>query len=130
MNQNFADPYEISGENVKTVLDLSNYFTRADLKGKTDIDKSTQASKADLANMKSDLDELDVDKTKTLSADLSQLNNVLDNDIVYEKIDYQVNSIDNKLSSTSGLLTKIQYNLDKEGLEKMTKNVDKNNTHY
>ena len=49
---------------------------------------------------------------------------------MYEKIDYQVNSIDNKLSSASGLLTKIQYNPDKEGLEKMTKNVDKNNTHY
>ena len=37
-------------------------------------------SKTDLASLKATVDELDVDKLKTALADLSKLNNVVDND--------------------------------------------------
>ena len=38
------------------------------------------ASKADLASLKTKVDNLDVDKLKTVPADLSKLRNVVDND--------------------------------------------------
>ena len=48
-------------ENVKVELDLSNYATKTDLKNATGVDTSSFAKKADLANLKSDVDKLDID---------------------------------------------------------------------
>ena len=52
------------GENVKIELDLSNYATIVDLKTATGIERSDFAKKTDLANLKSDVDRLDVDQLK------------------------------------------------------------------
>ena len=54
MSQYFPQPYEHSNGNVKVELDLSSY-----------------ATKADLASIKTKEDNLDVDKLKTVPADLS-----------------------------------------------------------
>ena len=56
------------GANVKVELDLSNYATKADLKNATGVDTSDFAKKTDLANLKSDVDKLDIDKFKIYQA--------------------------------------------------------------
>ena len=61
------------GANVKVELDLSNYATKADLKNATGIDTSSFAKKVDLANLKSNVDKLDIDKLKNVPTNLSNL---------------------------------------------------------
>ena len=45
-------------------FDLSNYVIKADLKNVAGVDTLDFAKEADLANLKSDVDELDIDKLK------------------------------------------------------------------
>ena len=52
------------GTNVKVELDLSNYAIKADLKNTTAVDTSNFAKKYDLANLKSYVNKLDIDKLK------------------------------------------------------------------
>ena len=47
-------------------LDLSNYGIKADLKNAASIDISAFAKKTDLANLKSDVDELNIYKFKNV----------------------------------------------------------------
>ena len=77
-----AESYSRNG--IKDELDLSNYTTKSDLKGATDINKSHFAKKADLANLKLDVDKLNINKSKTIPVNLnkSKLNNVV---IVFKK---------------------------------------------
>ena len=44
MSQYFPHPYEHFGRKLKTESDLSNYATKADLKGEINIDTSRLAS--------------------------------------------------------------------------------------
>ena len=48
--------------NVEVWLDLSNYATKTDLQNVTGLDASKLAKKTDLANLRSDVDILDIDK--------------------------------------------------------------------
>ena len=50
---------------MKAELNLSNYATKANLKNATGVDKKT-----DLANLKSDVDKLDIDKLKNVTSGL------------------------------------------------------------
>ena len=59
------------GANVKVGLDLSNYLTKTDLKNAIGVDTSSFAKKTDLANLKSDVDKLDIDKLKNVPSNLS-----------------------------------------------------------
>ena len=61
------------GTNVKFELDLSSYATKTDLKNATGSDTSHFAKKTDLANLKSDVDKLDIDKLKNVPSNLSSL---------------------------------------------------------
>ena len=54
------------GANVKFELDLSNCATKADLKNGTEIDTVDFTKKTDLANLKSDVDKLDINKVKKM----------------------------------------------------------------
>ena len=54
---------------------MCNYPTKFDLKGPIDIEISEFAKKTDLASLKSDADQLDIDKLKTV--DLTELSNVV-----------------------------------------------------
>ena len=54
-------------------LNLSNYATKTDLKNATVVDTSTFAKKVDLANLKSDVDKLDIDKLKNVPTNLSNM---------------------------------------------------------
>ena len=60
-------------------LDLPNYATTASLKRVSGVDTSNLAAKSDLVSLKADIDKTDVEKLKTVPADLSNLSNVLDN---------------------------------------------------
>ena len=52
---------------------------KTNVKGAAGIDKSLLESKTNLAGLKTKLDNLDVDKLKTVPADLSKLSNALGN---------------------------------------------------
>ena len=71
MSEYFAELKSLGGK-VKVKLDLSNYATKMDLKNATGIDTSSFAKKFDLANLKSNLDKLDVDKLKNVSTNSKQ----------------------------------------------------------
>ena len=80
------------------------------------VDTSGFALKTNLANLKTEVDKLDIDKLVPVSTDLSKLSNVVNNDVVkktvYEKLVAKVNNID-----TSDFLLKANYNTDKTELE-------------
>ena len=52
---------------------MSNYATRADLKNATGIDTSSFAKNVDLANLKSNVGKLDIDKLKNIPTNLKNL---------------------------------------------------------
>ena len=118
---------------MKVELDLSNYVTKAELKNATGVDTSKFAKKVDLANLKSNADELDVDKFKNVPANLSSLaikvdklhvdklvpvpielskindalkNDVLKNDVYNSKIKH----IEDKILDITNLVTKTTLN--------------------
>ena len=72
MSEYFPEP-KSSGGRVTVELDLSNYASKADLKNATGFDTSKCAKKVNLANLKSDVDKLDIDKLKNLTSNLSNL---------------------------------------------------------
>ena len=59
--------------NGKVELDLSNYATEADLENATGVDTLDFTKKTDWANLKSDVDKLDIDKLKNVPSNLSIL---------------------------------------------------------
>ena len=63
MSEYFPKPKSL-GANVKVELDLSNYATNTDKKNTTCVDTSDFGKKTDLANLKSDIYKLDIDKLK------------------------------------------------------------------
>ena len=63
---------------MKVELDLSNYTTKADLKNAAGVDTSKFAKKVDLARLKSNVDELDIDKLKNVPSGLSSLKSKVD----------------------------------------------------
>ena len=66
MSHFFSQPCERIGGNMKVELDLSNYATKAYLKGATYINTYMLTSKTDKANLKATMDNLELDKLKTL----------------------------------------------------------------
>ena len=128
MSLYFPEPYKYSGENVRVELDIPDYVTKTDLKGATDIDTSTLASKTNLAGSKAKVKNLYVDKTRIVSVDLIKLRNLVDTDVVkktvYDKLVIKVKDIDTKIPSISGLVIKTQHDSDKQGLVKKTGHID------
>ena len=77
---------------------ISNYETKADFKNATGTDNSKLALKPDRENLKTETDKIDFDKLKTVPVDLSNLSNVVNNDVVkktlYDNLVEKVNNID------------------------------------
>ena len=69
MSEYFSKPNSLEA-NVKVELDLHNYATKGDLKNATGIDKLDFAKKTDFANLKSNVDKLDIDKLKNVQSSL------------------------------------------------------------
>ena len=89
MSRFFPKSFRSFRRNVNVKLDLSNYVTKTDLKNVTHIDTSGFALKRNLANLKTEVDKLDIDKLVPVPTDSSKLNNVVQNDVV-EKL-YMIN---------------------------------------
>ena len=58
---------------------MSNYATKTDLKNATGVDTSFFAKKTNLANLKFDVDILDIDKLKNVLTNLSNLKSKVHN---------------------------------------------------
>ena len=58
----FPEPYTRSRNKIKVRLDLSNYARKYDFKNATGVDTLEFAKKSDLASLKLDVDELDIDR--------------------------------------------------------------------
>ena len=117
MSQYFSKPYEPFGGDINVKVDLSNYATKTDIKNISHVDTSSFALKSNLANLKTEVDKLDIDKLVPVPVDLSKLSDVVKNDVVkktvYDKLVAKVNSID-----TSVFVLKTKYDKDKPELEK------------
>ena len=98
MSKFYPEPYEPFGGDINVTVDLSNYATKTDLKNVTHVDTSSFALKTNLANLKTEVDKLDIDKLKPVPTDLSKLSNLVKNDVVkkdvYDKSVTKINNID------------------------------------
>ena len=77
MSEYFAKPKSLESS-VKLKLDLSTYARILDLKNGTVVETSDFAKKTDLANKKSDVDKLDINKLKNAPSGLSSLKSKVD----------------------------------------------------
>ena len=82
MSQYFPKPYEPFGGDINVKVDLSNYITKADIKNISHVDTSSFALKTNLANLKSEVDQSDIDKLMPVPVDLNKLSDVVKNDVV------------------------------------------------
>ena len=112
MSQYFPKQFRNFEGNINVKVDLSNYAAKTDLKNVTHVDTSSFALKTSLANLKTEVDKLDIDKSAPVSIDLSKLSDVVKSDIVektvYDKLVTKVNNID-----TGDFVLKTKYQTDK-----------------
>ena len=117
MSQYFPKPYEPFGGDINVKFDLSNYATKTDLKNVSHVDVSSFALKPNLASLKTEVDQLDLDKLTPVLNDLAKRSNVVKNDVVkktvYDKLVAKVNSID-----TTRFVLMNTYDTDKSDLQK------------
>ena len=69
-------------KNIEVKIDLTNYATKEDIENITHVNTSDFALKTNLANLKTEVDKLDIDKLVPIPNDLSKLSNVVKNDVV------------------------------------------------
>ena len=100
MSQYFPKPFEPFAGDINVKVDLSNYATKTDIKNISQVDTSSFALKANLANLKTEVDKLDIDKLVPVPVDLSKLSDVVKNDVVkkdvYDKLVTKVNNINTR----------------------------------
>ena len=112
MSKYYPKPHKQFGRNINVKVDLSNNVTKVDIKNISHIDTSTFALKKELANLKTEVDKLDIDKLEPVPTDLSKLSNAVKNDVVkrttYDKIAAKVDDID-----TNDFVVKTKYQTDK-----------------
>ena len=72
MSKHFPKPSNHK-ENIKNEIDLSNYATKKDINDITHVDISNFELKTNLANLKTEVDKLDIGKLATVPVDLSKL---------------------------------------------------------
>ena len=112
------------GGDIKVELDLNNYATKTDLKNVTHVDVSSFASKTNLVSLKTDEDKIDVDKLKTVPADLAKLSDVVKNDVIkkteYNSLKTKVDNIDSK-----NFVSKTKYEKDGSNFENKISKIDK-----
>ena len=82
MSQYFPKPFRNFGGHINVEVDLSNYATKADIKNISHVLTSSFALKRNLANLKTEVDKLDIDKLVPVPVDLGKLNDVVKNDLV------------------------------------------------
>ena len=124
MSQYFPKPYEPFGGGINVKVDLSNYATKTDLKNISHIDVSSYALKSNLANPKTEVDKLDIDKLTSVPIDLAKLSNVVKNNVVkkteYDKLVNKVNGINN-----TNFVSRTKYEKDGSDSEDRINDIEK-----
>ena len=116
MSQYFPKPYEPFGGDINVKVDLSNYATKKDIKNISHVDISNFALKTNLANLKTEVDKLDIDKLVPVPVDLRKLSDAVKNYVV--KKDVYDNLVTKAINiDTSGFVLKTKYDTDKSELE-------------
>ena len=82
MSQYFPRPFRSIRGNFNLKVDLSNYAKKADIKNISRVDTSSFALKTNLANLKTKVYKLYIDKLVPVPVDLSKLNNVVKHEVV------------------------------------------------
>ena len=103
-----SQPYINFGGNINVKVDLSNYATKSDIKNISHVDTWSFSLKTDLANLKTEVDKLDIEKLVPVPVGLIKLSDVAKNDVVqktvYDKLVEKVNKID-----TGGFVSRNKY---------------------
>ena len=98
MSKYFLKSFRSFGRNENVKVDLSNYATKIDVKNVTHVGTSSFALKSNLANLKTEVDKLDIDKLAPVPFDLSKLSDVVKKDVVKKTVDdklvVKINNID------------------------------------
>ena len=78
MSQYFPKPFNSHfGDSIKVKIDLSNYATKTDIKNISHVRTSSFTLKTNLANIKTEVDKLDIDKLAPIPVDQSKLRDVV-----------------------------------------------------
>ena len=77
MSQYVLKRFRSFGRNINVKVDLSNYATKTDSKNVTHVDTLSFAVKTNLANLKTEVDKLDIDKLAPVPFDVSKLSDVV-----------------------------------------------------
>ena len=108
MSKYCLKPYEPFGGDISGKVDLSNYATKTDLKNILKVDISDFALKSNLAVLKTQANEININLTKS--------SNSVKNDVVkkavYDKLAAKVDIISSYLSSFNDELSKLSKLLD------------------
>ena len=110
--------------NIKVELDLNNDATKKDIKDISHVDTSSFALKTNLAALKTEVDNIDTNKLKTVPNDLAKLSNVVKNNVV-KKTEY--NTLKNKVDAidTSGFVTRTKFTTDTNALHDKIDKIEK-----
>ena len=110
----YQEPDSHGRNKTKAESHLPTYVTKADLKGATDVDISNLQRKLDLVILKAEVDKIDINKLKTVPADLSKLSNVVDvvKKTVYDELITKVNAVD-----PSRLIKKAEYDTKRKEMD-------------
>ena len=73
MSKYYPKPYKPFSGDINVKVDLSNYARKTDIKTISHVDTSSFALKTNLADLKTEVDKLDVDKVGPVPVDLSKL---------------------------------------------------------
>ena len=77
----FPEPYCHNKNKINVELDSSRYSSVINLKSATSMDTSKFAKMANLASLKPNIDEIDIDKLEDSLIDLSKLSNVVKDEV-------------------------------------------------
>ena len=81
MSKYFPKLYKPFGRNINVKVDLSNYATKSDIKNISHVNTSSFSLKRNLANLKAEVDKLDIDKLVPVPVDLTKLSDVVKKDV-------------------------------------------------
>ena len=82
MTEYFPKPYEPFCGEINVKVNLPNYATNTDSKSILNINTSSFALKSNLADLKTEVDKLDMDELVPVPVDLNKLSNVVKNKVV------------------------------------------------
>ena len=137
-------------DKVKVELDLSNYEAKKELDQATSVDASDLAAKKDLfvmkdeveklgisklvnfsrslSNLKTKVDDLDVDKLKAVPSNLKKISDVVDKEVFNstksKTLKTKANNLERKILDVTTVIHINQYNTDKQNLEEKIGDVD------